>query len=113
MSSKGIYSALSGAMAQSQQLDTIANNIANANTPGFKGDKQTFKEYLTILEKAPDVNTVPKIPASIESFFDMQGTDKSYVVPDGTYTDHAQGGLRATGNSLDIALEGKGFFWKF
>ncbi len=110
MSSKGIYSALSGAMAQSQQLDTIANNIANATTPGFKGDKNTFKEYLTILEKAPEVNTVPKIPATLDSFFDMQGTDKSYAAVDGTYTDHTQGGVKATGNSLDIALEGKGFF---
>jgi flagellar basal-body rod protein FlgF len=109
MSGKGIYSALSGAMAQSQQLDTIANNIANATTPGFKGDKNTFKEYLTVLERAPDVNTVPKIPASIESFYDMQGTDKSYAAVDGTYTDHTQGGVKATGNSLDIALEGKGF----
>jgi flagellar basal-body rod protein FlgF len=109
MSSKGIYSALSGAMAQSQQLDTIANNIANATTPGFKSDKNTFKEYLTILENAPEVNTVPKIPASIDSFFDMQGTDKSYASVDGTFTDHTQGGVKATGNSLDIALEGKGF----
>jgi flagellar basal-body rod protein FlgF len=109
MSGKGIYSALSGAMAQGQQLDTIANNIANANTPGFKSDKNAFKEYLTILEKAPDVNSVPRIPASVESFFDMQGTDKSYVTMDGTFTDHTQGGVRATGNSLDIALEGKGF----
>src|SRR4051812_5912657 len=82
LSGKGIYSALSGAMAQGQQLDTIANNIANANTPGFKGDKNAFKEYLTVLEKAPDVNTVPRVPASIESFFDMQGTDKSYVQVD-------------------------------
>src|ERR1700733_11475164 len=109
MSSKGIYSALSGAMAQSQQLDTIANNIANATTPGFKGDKNTFKEYLTVLERAPDVNTVPRIPASIESFYDMQGTDKSYVSMDGTYTDFAQGGVKATGNPLDLALEGRGF----
>jgi flagellar basal-body rod protein FlgF len=107
--SKGIYSALSGAMAQGQQLDTIANNIANANTPGFKTDKNAFREYLTVLEKTPDVNTVPRIPASIDSFYDMQGTQKSYVDTDGTYTDHTQGGLKASGNPLDIALEGKGF----
>jgi flagellar basal-body rod protein FlgF len=107
--SKGIYSALSGAMAQGQNLDTIANNIANANTPGFKSDKNAFKEYLTVLEKAPDVNTVPNIPATIDSFYDMQGTQKSYVDVDGTYTDHAQGGFKASGNPLDIALEGKGF----
>lgn len=109
MSSKGIYSALSGAMAQGHQLDTIANNIANANTPGFKGDKNTFKEYLTILEKSPDVIMVPRVPASIESFYDMEGTDKSYVDVNGTFTDYGQGGVKATGNALDIALEGKGF----
>jgi flagellar basal-body rod protein FlgF len=109
VSSKGIYSALSGAIAQGQQLDTIANNIANANTPGFKGDKNAFKEYLTVLERAPEVNTVPKVPASLNSFFDMHGTDKSYVSLDGTFTDHTQGGVKATGNALDVALEGKGF----
>ena len=96
-------------MAQGQSLDTIANNIANANTPGFKSDKNAFKEYLTVLERAPDVNTVPRIPASIESFYDMQGTAKSYVDVDGTYTDHTQGGMKNSGNALDIALEGKGF----
>ncbi|MBK9294358.1 MAG: flagellar basal-body rod protein FlgF [Oligoflexia bacterium] len=109
MSSKGIYTALSGALAQSHKLDTTAQNIANANTPGFKSDKNTFKEHLTILEKAPDVITVPRVPASIESFFDMQGTDKSYVDVDRTFVDFSQGGLKATGNSLDVALEGKGF----
>lgn len=109
MSSKGIYSALSGAMAQSHQLDTIAQNMANANTPGFKSDKNTFKEELAILERAPDVITVPRVPASLDSFFDMQGTSKSYVDVDGTFTDFSQGGMKATGNSLDLALEGKGF----
>jgi flagellar basal-body rod protein FlgF len=108
--SKGIYTALSGAMAQNQQLDTIANNIANANTPSFKGDKNTFKEYLTVLEKEPSVIQVPRVPASIESFYDMQGTDKSYVDTTGTFTDFQQGPLKPTGSPLDIGLEGKGFF---
>lgn len=110
MSGKGIYTALSGAMAQSQQLDTIANNIANANTPGFKGDTNTFREYLTTLEKAPEVIQVPRVPASIESFYDMQGTDKSFVDVTGTFTDFTQGPLKPTNNPLDLALEGKGFF---
>ena len=65
MSTKGIYTAVSGAIAQSAQLDTIANNIANANTPGFKKDQQVFKEYLTAYEKQPKVLEVPKVPASI------------------------------------------------
>lgn len=108
--SKGIYTAVSGAIAQSQKLDTIANNLANVNTPGFKRDQQVFSEYLTAVEKEPATNTVPRISASIESFYDMQGNDKSYVDTAGTYTDFTQGSLKVTGNKLDVALEGDGLF---
>lgn len=110
MSNKGIFTALSGAIAQSQRLDTIANNIANVNTDGFKRDQQVFNEYLTVNEKTPDVIQVPKVPASIESFYDMQGGDKSYVNSAGTFTDFQQGTVKATGNNFDFALEGNGFF---
>jgi flagellar basal-body rod protein FlgF len=108
--SKGIFTAVSGAMAQSAKLDTIANNLANVNTPGFKRDQQIFREYLTAYEKEPSTVEVPRIPASIESFYDMQGGDKSYVEASATSTDFSQGGLKSTGNSLDAAIEGKGFF---
>ena len=110
MSTKGVYTALSGAMAQAQRLDTIANNIANVNTPGFKRDQQVFREYLTANEKPSEVIQVPRIPASIESFYDMQGGDKSFVDSIGTYTDFTQGGLKSTGSPLDVAIDGKGFF---
>ncbi|HVK62483.1 MAG TPA: flagellar basal-body rod protein FlgF [Bdellovibrionales bacterium] len=107
--SKGIYTAVSGAIAQSAKLDTIANNLANVNTPGFKRDSQVFKEYLTAYEKEQGTITVPRIPASIESFYDTQGGDKAYVDNAGTYTDFTQGSLRQTGNKLDLAIEGDGF----
>lgn len=110
MSTKGVYSALSGALAQSLKLDTIANNLANVNTPAFKRDQQLFNEYLTANEKPPEVIQVPRIPASIESFYDMQGGDKSFVDTKGTFTDFSQGGLKPTGNTLDVAIDGKGFF---
>lgn len=109
MSSKGIYSAVSGAMAQSSRLDTIANNLANVNTTAFKKDRQVFNEYLSSFEKAPDVMNVPRIPASVESFYDMQGGDTAYVNPAGTFTNFQQGGLRATGSPMDLAIEGRGF----
>lgn len=108
--SKGIYTALSGALAQNARLDTIANNLANVSTPGFKRDGQIFREYLTSYEKEPGTITVPRVPASIESFYDMQGGDKSYVDANGTFTDHTQGSLKQTGNRLDVAIEGEGFF---
>src|ERR1700722_13837892 len=110
MSSKGIYSAVSGAMAQNSRLDTIANNLANVNTSSFKKDRQVFSEYLSAYEKAPDVIQVPRVPASIESFYDMQGGDTAYVNPAVTYTNFEQGALKPTGSPLDLALEGKGFF---
>jgi flagellar basal-body rod protein FlgF len=110
MSTKGIYTALSGSMAQTQKLDTIANNLANINTPAFKKDAQVFQEYLTAHEKPPNVLQVPKVPASIESFYDMQGGDKSFVDSAGTYTNFAQGSLKATNNPLDVAIDGNGFF---
>ncbi len=110
MSSKGIFTALSGAMAQSQRLDTIANNIANANTTAFKKDQQTFSEYLTANEKPSEVIQVPRIPASIESFYDVQGGDRGYVDSAGTFTDFKQGQMRPTGSTLDMALEGRGLF---
>jgi len=110
MSIKGIYTALSGAMAQSLKMDTIANNIANVNTTGFKKDQQTFKEYLTALEKEPDVIQVPRVPASIESFYQLNGGDKGFVDASGTHTNMEQGSLKPTGGKLDVAIDGPGFF---
>ncbi len=110
MSTKGVYTALSGAMAQSLKLDTIANNIANVNTPAFKRDQQLFQEYLTANEKPPETTQIPRDVASIESFYNMQGGDKSFVDTKGTFTDFSQGGLKNTGNPLDVAIDGKGFF---
>lgn len=110
MSVKGIYTALSGAIAQSHKLDTITNNLANVNTPGFKKDSITFQEYLTANEKPPTVIQVPRIPASTESFYDMQGGDKSYVDLAGTFTDFTQGSMKNTNNALDLAIDGPGFF---
>lgn len=109
MSSKGIFSAVSGAMAQSQRLDTIANNLANANTNSFKKDRQVFSEYLSAYERANDLVMVPRVPASIESFYDMQGGDNAYVNSAGTYTSFLQGALKSTGSPLDVAIDGKGF----
>lgn len=110
MAVKGVYTALSGAMAQSLKMDTIANNMANVNTPAFKRDQQLFQEYVTAHEKEPPVTPIPRDVASIESFYDMQGGDKAFVDAKGTFTDFSQGGLKHTGNQFDVALDGKGFF---
>lgn len=110
MSFKGIYAALSGSMAQALKIDTIANNIANVNTTGFKKDQQTFGEYLTSIEKNPEMLGAPRNPASMEIPNLINGTDKSFVDSKGTYTNFEQGSLKHTAGKLDVAFDGEGFF---
>lgn len=107
---KGIYVPLSGGIAKSHEIELIANNIANANTPGFKRDTGTFNEYLTELRR-PD--TVEGLQREIKASTLLDGRpqgDKSFVEMDGIYTSYQQGSMKRTGNALDLALEGKGFF---
>lgn len=96
-------------MAQNQRLETIANNIANSNSTAFKKDQQVFNEYMTAHQRPPDVIAVPRVPASVESFYDHQGGDKAYVDATGSFTDLSQGALKNTGQQLDVALEGNGY----
>lgn len=110
MSTKGIFTAVSGAVAQSERLDTIANNMANVNTPAYKKDQQIFQEYLTSYEKQQDVIESPKVPANIESFYNMNGGDKSYVDVAGTFVNFKQGAMKPTNNRMDVGIEGKAFF---
>jgi flagellar basal-body rod protein FlgF len=86
--SSGIYIATAGAVAQSNALDATSNNIANASTAGFHGDRITFKEAMTAA-KSKDVAVV--------------GGGTSRV-------DSQAGAMSQTGNPLDLALEGDGMF---
>lgn len=107
---KGIYTALSGGIAKSHELDLIANNLANANTTGFKRDTGTFNEYLSELRNPDSVQSVGREIAGLTSQDARAQGDKSFVEMDGVYTDFRQGTLQKTGRPLDLALEGKGFF---
>lgn len=107
---KNIWVPLSAAIAQQRNVETIANNVANANTAGFKRDQLVFKEYLTALEKGVDDIDIPRKEFSPEDFYHSGGAENSAVSVDGSYTIHQQGQLAQTGNSLDLALQGNGFF---
>ena len=107
---KGVYTALSGGIAKSHELELIANNLANANTPGFKKDSGTFNEYLTDLRRNDSVESLPREIISSSSINGRPSGDKSFVEMDGVYTDFRQGNVEKTGRALDIALDGKGFF---
>lgn len=101
---------LSGAIAQQRNVETIANNVANANTPGFKKDQVVFKEYLAALEKPGQDIDVPRGEFKPDDFYRSNGAEDSFVKVDGTYTLHEQGQLTPSGNPFDNALNGPGFF---
>lgn len=107
---KNIWVPLSGQIAQQRKVETIANNIANANTPGFKKDELVFKEHLTALTKGADTIDLPRKEWNPDDFYRSQGAENAYVKVDGSYTDFKQGELQPTNNAFDFALFGKGFF---
>ena len=85
------YVALSLARAMQRDLDVTANNIANANTAGFKAERVIFSSYL-----------FPDDGAEV-------GEGTNFVVDQGSYLDEAQGALTKTDNPLDIAVKGDAF----
>ncbi|WP_162917120.1 flagellar basal-body rod protein FlgF [Dongia deserti] len=84
-----IYIALSRQMTLRHQMDVVANNIANANTAGFKAEMLLMSEV-----------ELPSDPT----------TELSYVQDFATARDFSPGTLRPTGNDLDLAIQGNGFF---
>ncbi|MFZ8933572.1 MAG: flagellar basal-body rod protein FlgF [Bacteriovoracaceae bacterium] len=108
---KELWVPLSGALAQQRNVETIANNVANANTAGFKKDLLTFKEHLTQFEKgySEDIN-LPHKEWAPEDFYKSYGAEHGFVKVDGSYTNFEQGQLTPTGAPLDLAINGKGFF---
>jgi flagellar basal-body rod protein FlgG len=99
--SGAIYAAASGAQAQRVRLEVLANNLANLNTPGFKADQAVFR-----------IDTDAEAPADTggDLLEPGTGTDLVPLIPVATRTDFAPGPLAQTGNALDVALQGEGFF---
>jgi flagellar basal-body rod protein FlgF len=92
----GMYSALSGSLTAMKRLDIISNNLANVNTPGFKKDKMLFESML-----AGETNP-PAVP---------QGSTADPILQkDSVFIDYSAGSVAQTGNALDVAIDGDGFF---
>lgn len=93
----GLYAACAGLIARTISLDTIAGNLANASTSGFRGQRNVFG---TVLAEASKHGRLTAL---------NQATN-SYGILSATQMDDTQGTLTHTGNDLDLALEGPGFF---
>ncbi len=95
--SQALYAAVSGAYNTQLRLDILTNNLANVNTVGFKEDKLYFH--------LPEADEEPKTLQEGEGF-----SISPPAQPYDTRTDFTPSPLRPTGNVLDMALEGEGFF---
>ncbi|MBW2564427.1 MAG: flagellar basal-body rod protein FlgF [Deltaproteobacteria bacterium] len=99
--SGAIYMSAAGAMAYEKRMQVISNNLANINTSGFKKDKGHFR----IIDS----------PDSIKEDLEKKSISEEKQQPPlwlkfDTKTDFSSGPLKHTGNPLDLALEGDGFF---
>jgi flagellar basal body rod protein FlgG len=83
--------AASGMRSRMESLDLLANNVANASTGGYKADREFYSLYVS--SEAADMEPPATMP-----------------VIERPWVDHSQGVVHPTGNPLDVALTGKGFF---
>ena len=88
----GIYSALSGGLAQMRKMAVEVNNLANAGNIGFKGSNLSFESL---------------IDANLQN---TRGGGKNFCRTAGQFIDFSQGSIKQTGRSLDLAIQGDGFF---
>jgi flagellar basal-body rod protein FlgF/flagellar basal-body rod protein FlgG len=91
----GYYAAMTGLVARTQALDTAASNLANAQTPGYRAEREYFRSVLL----GPDAANSQ-----------LGRTVNNYGLLGGDRLSMAQGALQPTGNPLDLAIQGEGFF---
>lgn len=88
------YIGLSGQMALWRKMDSVANNLANMNTQGYQSEQMVFSDYLI-----GSRNSGSRLKQEL-----------AYTQDIGAYRDLAVGPITETGNPLDLALEGEGYF---
>jgi len=96
---RGLYAATSAMLSEAGRTDTIANNLANANTTGFKKDVTITKDFASMLiDRIRDGNETAIGSTGAGSLIDENATIQS------------QGSLKNTGGTVDFAIDGKGYF---
>lgn len=101
---RSLYAARTGMNGQQMQLDTISNNLANVNTAGFKKSRVQFEDLFYQNLRAAGTATADggQIPTGIQVGMGVRPTSVAKIFTQGDYTE--------TGNDLDWAIEGRGFF---
>ncbi|CUA96684.1 flagellar basal-body rod protein FlgG [Thiomonas bhubaneswarensis] len=101
---RSLYVARTGLEAEQTRMDVIANNLANVNTSGFKGSRAVFQDllYQNLTQPGAQSSQSTQYPSGLQL-----GTGVRPVATERLMT---QGNLTQTGNSLDVAINGQGFF---
>ncbi len=101
---RSLWTAASGMIAQQANVDVIANNLANANTTGYKKSRTDFQDlmYQNMRQAGSTTGPDTQLPTGIQI-----GHGVRQVATQKIYT---EGSFQSTGNSLDMAIEGDGFF---
>ena len=101
---RALNSAATGMEAQQMYIDVTSNNLANVNTTGFKKVRANFQDLMYQIQKAPGGATsqTTESPSGIQVGLGVRTAS--------TQKEFTTGSLKNTGNFLDVAIEGDGFF---
>jgi flagellar basal-body rod protein FlgG len=101
---RALYSAASGMAAQQMNVDNIANNLANANTNGFKMRRTQFQDllYQSYVQPGAAAGSQTIVPSGLQIGLGTRPASNEIIF--------AQGNFQQTGNPLDLVIQGKGFF---
>ncbi|MBD5520130.1 MAG: flagellar hook-basal body protein [Lachnospiraceae bacterium] len=101
---KGLYTAYTGMINEQHRMDTMTNNLANATTNGFKKEGATSQSFDRVLAyKIKDTSEAGNLSKRLGSMSMGVKIGENYV-------DYSVGSFKETGNTLDLALSGSGFF---
>lgn len=99
---QGFYTVTSGVLSQTRNLNVVGNNMANATTPGFKADQMIISDFQEqLLLRTGNTSKVGRT---------VIGTRSMIAAAVESVTDHSQGSINVTEDSLDFCISGNGFF---
>src|SRR5271170_7818270 len=101
---RALYSAASGMTAQQMSIDNIANNLANANTTGFKARRTQFQDllYQSALQPGAAAGAQTVVPSGLQVGLGTRPAANTIIQTQGDFTE--------TDNTFDLVIQGKGFF---
>jgi len=101
---RALYSAASGMNAQQLNVDNIANNLANANTNGYKARRAQFQDllYQSMIQPGAASGQATTVPVGLQLGLGTKSSSNEIIFTQGNYTE--------TDNPLDVVIQGNGFF---